>query len=453
MGTVFKPKLTRPLPRGAEIIEKSGERIARWRSARGGLQTAPVRTTPRGDCIVVESGKYLARYRDGQGAVQTVPTGCREEMPARAKLADLERRAELVKAGVLTAAEDAVGEHRRTTITSHVEAYLAALKARETTPEHQAAQRRLLSAVIEGCRFRALADVKREPVERWLATGPISKRAARTKNTYRAALLWFVGWCVDTERLVANPVARLHRFDEAVDRRRQPRALSPDELQHLLDAAAHRPLAEAAQFNRGWRKGQPGARIRPETRVKLEWLGRERALIYKTLVLTGLRLGELTALRVCDAVLDGPSPHLVLDARHEKARRGATIPLRPDLRDDLAAWCVGRARTDRLFAIPQSFVHVFDRDLAFAGIEKRDERGRTACVHSLRHSLATLLSQANVPPRVTQAAMRHASIEMSMGVYSDPRLLDVAGALDALPTLPLNGTAHVNPTAARPVAS
>jgi len=38
---------------------------------------------------------------------------------------------------------------------------------------------------------------------------------------------------------------------------------------------------------------------------------------------------------------------------------------------------------------PRDFVRIFGRDLAAAGIPKRDERGRTADIHALRHSLAT----------------------------------------------------------------
>ena len=33
--------------------------------------------------------------------------------------------------------------------------------------------------------------------------------------------------------------------------------------------------------------------------------------------------------------------------------------------------------------------------------------------------------------------MRHSSIDLTMNVYTDPRLLDVAGALEALPGLAL----------------
>ena len=76
---------------------------------------------------------------------------------------------------------------------------------------------------------------------------------------------------------------------------------------------------------------------------------------------------------------------------------------------------------------------------ATAGIPKRDDRDRTVDVHALRHTFGTHLSKGGVAPRTAQAAMRHSKIDLTMNVYTDPRLLDVHGALDALPTLPLDG--------------
>ena len=35
--------------------------------------------------------------------------------------------------------------------------------------------------------------------------------------------------------------------------------------------------------------------------------------------------------------------------------------------------------------------------------------------------------------------MRHSDIRLTMGVYTDPKLLDVRGAVEALPALPLDG--------------
>ena len=74
------------------------------------------------------------------------------------------------------------------------------------------------------------------------------------------------------------------------------------------------------------------------------------------------------------------------------------------------------------------------RDLAAAGIDKHDDRGRSLDVHALRHTFGTHLSKAGVPPRVAQAAMRHSSLHLTMNIYTDPTLLDVAGAINALPS-------------------
>ncbi len=81
-----------------------------------------------------------------------------------------------------------------------------------------------------------------------------------------------------------------------------------------------------------------------------------------------------------------------------------------------------------------------------AGIPKQDDRGRTIDVHALRQTFCTLLSQGGVTPRIAQAAMRHSSVDLTMNTYTDARLLDVHGALDVLPDLPLESAA---PKAAR----
>ena len=87
--------------------------------------------------------------------------------------------------------------------------------------------------------------------------------------------------------------------------------------------------------------------------------------------------------------------------------------------------------------MPAGLVRILDRDLKLAGIPKTDSRGWTVDVHGLRHTFGTLLSRGNVAPRVAQAAMRHSTIDLTMNVYTDPKLLDVAGALERLPKLPL----------------
>ena len=154
--------------------------------------------------------------------------------------------------------------------------------------------------------------------------------------------------------------------------------------------------------------------------TELERLGTERALIYKTLVLTGLRRNELASLTVAQLELEGPMPFAVLKAADEKNRQGSTIPLRAGLAAELRAWVntTGNPATLRLrdlnampdrqrplFTVPTSLVKILDRDMLAAGIDKRDERGRTIDVHALRHSFGTLLSKGGVSPRTAQAAI------------------------------------------------
>ena len=94
---------------------------------------------------------------------------------------------------------------------------------------------------------------------------------------------------------------------------------------------------------------------------------------------------------------------------------------------------------EHLFVIPRDVVRIFGRDLLAGGIPNDDERGRTLDVHALRHTFGTHLSLNGVAPRVAQAAMRHSSIQLTMNVYTDPELLDVARAVEALPCLALEG--------------
>ena len=100
-----------------------------------------------------------------------------------------------------------------------------------------------------------------------------------------------------------------------------------------------------------------------------------------------------------------------------------------------------------VFDVPAGFIRIFDRDLEAAGIPKEDERGRTVDIHALRHTFGTHLSKNGAAPRSAQAAMRHSKLELTMNVYTDPELLHVAGAINALPRLDIEKTGRRDGTA------
>ena len=370
------------------------------------------------------------------------------------------------------------------------------------TPEHRANRQRHLQAVADGLAWAKLDDLDRLGLERWLAEREAEGMGARTRNTYALSWCAFGNWCVDTHRLVANPFARLGRANERADRRRHRRALSAIDLRRLIDAAQRRPLAEygrtpirvepsAGQTRKraNWTyepvtpanidECEKAARGRlqdkPELVARLEALGRKRALVYKMLALTGLRFNELRSLKVGAAHLEGSEPYVVLAAADEKARRGADILLRADLAADLRkhlcerlteaqrdALREGRPVPARLPAespllmVSSESLKVLNLDLVAAGlahrvqgknrkgetcwrIDKRDERGRTFDMHAFRTTFNSLLAAAGVPLTTRRILMRHAAEGITDEHYADAKLIDLRGALDRLPALPLAG--------------
>jgi len=458
MGSIRRKTFTKPLPPDAEIVARKGERFARWK-VNGKTRTAKVTRGEDGrDRIVEQAATFTAKYRDGQGRVREVATGCRDATAARQILANLEKRADGVRSGIRTAAEDAAHDHQASPLPEHCAAYLVYLQVEGTTRVHRDNVTRCLNRVATDCRFASLSDLNREALESWLVAMDAAKMGARTRNTYRSAIVAFANWCVETDRLAANPLAKVEKADEASGQRRKRRAMTEAELVKLLDFARRRPLLDAMTIRRGKRKGQTTANVRGDVREHLDALGRERALIYKTLLLTGLRKSELASITVGQLELEGSVPFVVLAAADEKNRDGSDLPLRADLAADLRDWLADRLRGEQqaarsagapipqrlpaaapLFTVPAGLIRILDRDLKAAGIPKRDERGRTLDVHALRHSFITHLSKGGVAPRTAQAAARHSDIKLTMQTYTDPKLLDIHGALRALPAMPLAG--------------
>ena len=482
MGTVYKETYTKPLPIDAEVFTRKGERLARWHDKRDRKRTAKVTTTSAGERLLIEAGTYTAKYRDGSGIVRKVSTKCRTLDAAKAVLTELERRSELVKANVLTTEEDAIADHQNTLLGQHFSDYVAHLQAKSVSVGRIKTTRSRLDRIAGDCDFGRLTDLNVAALERWLVTRKGEGMSAAARNGFREAWVSFGNWCKQNRRLVDNPFAVVPKANEKADPRRKRRALTENELCRLLHVARVRPLAE---YGRETVKLSPGQRNdgrtrtkeplthdiiddaaerarnvlanRPDVITKLEHVGRERALIYKALVLTGLRKAELASLTVGKLDLDGPTAYATVEAADEKAGRGANVPLRADLADDLRQWLADRLEAVRrevrasndtipaklsgdvsLFYVPTGLVRILDRDLAAAGIPKRDDRGRTVDVHAMRHTFGTHLSKGGVTPRTAQAAMRHSTLDLTMNTYTDPRLLDVAGAMDVLPLLPLD---------------
>ena len=483
MGTVYRKAYTQPLPDGAEIIERDGVRIARWKVRTARPRTAELVTRKDGTLGVRgRSAFFTAKYRDASGRIVEVSTNCRDETAARAILLQCQRQVELVKAGVLSDHECQAAGHAFAPLDKHFEAYQRHMEAKGNAPRRIQMVRARLERLARECGFSRLNKMSAGGLEEWLVRQKDAGMSAASRNGYREVAITFGNWCRRTHRLTHNPFADVPRADANVDRRHHRRALTQAELLRLLETARWRPLAEFGREIRAKEddpERSPRSRATwdrkpltfddldaavdrarealmddPELITSLERTGHERALIYKMLFLTGLRKGELASLTVGQIDFGGPVAYAVLNAADEKNRQGSTIPLRADLAAELSSWLKEQldgwqeqaCRSGRpipaqlsasapLFHMPSGLTRIFDRDLAVAGIPKRDERNRVVDVHALRVTFGTHLCAAGVPLRTAQAAMRHSKPELTANIYTDPKLLDIAGAINALPAL------------------
>ena len=384
-------------------------------------------------------------------------TGCRDKHSAEKVLADILADVEKVKAGVMSRHEMDASHQLDTPIARHIEDYLAHLqvktmRGKRVSPKHVRHVRDELGRVIRECRHRTLKDIDRRTLQRWMERLLRTPRdtddpeslplSGRTINMHRAAIVAFCNWCVAEGRLSLNPLGGLPKVEESEPARKR-RPLTEDEIARLLKAAQERPLRDALTIRRGRNKGMPLAKVSEKERRRLEHLGVERALVYKFMILTGLRRGEVASLTVGALCLDEANPYVHVEGKHAKSGRAATLPLRAGLTDDLRKHVARLAEASGaevapdapLFNVGRNLLRTFNLDLAVAGIPKRDAQGRTLDVHCLRHTFATLLARNGVSPGVAQKLMRHSDIRLTMNTYTHLELTDTASAVAALPAI------------------
>ncbi len=376
--------------------------------------------------------KWYIEYVDATGRPRRVP-GYTDKRATEAYMNELQTGVDREKAGIIDRQSVELSAGLTADIQRHTDAYRVHLQASGVSGWHLSETTRRLRRVTKDCGFGRLLDIKAESIQLWVTLRTDENMSPRTVNTYTGSLRAFVRWCVADGRMLSDPLVTLAKLDETTDVRRVRRALTEDEVIKLLDIAERRPLLDAMTIRRGLHKGQLAAKVKPENRVKLERLGRERRLIYMTMVLTGLRKGELAGLVWGDLSLDDGNAWLTVRACIAKNRKTESLPVRADLADELRTWrseCGNPRDSVRVFTVPDGLIHILKRDLRMGGI---DPDG--VDVHALRHTTATHLVKGNVAPRTAQTLMRHSDIRLTLNTYTDPRLLDTVSALDALPSI------------------
>jgi integrase len=268
-----------------------------------------------------------------------------------------------------------------------------------------------------------LSEISVEEVDRYRAAkvreGRLSPNVVNKTLTRLAQVLEVA---VEYGHLDRNPARGRRRRLKATRPKRT--WLEPEQAAPLLDAAG------AIDADR--RSDDPGGR---------------RAML-ATLILAGLRIGELTALRWRD--VDLASGRLrVGDAKTDAGRR--TVDLSPALRDELAAhkattrhagpgelvFCTrsGRAqnRNNIRRRILLAAVKLANEEIA-EGDEVASPLPDGLSPHALRHTFASLLFEAGATVPYVMAQLGHADPKVTLSIYAHVlrRKGDTGDRLDAL---------------------
>ena len=430
---LYKPTFRIKVPVSAKRFSKKGVNYAAWSNREGRRVSAEIRTDTDGnEYVLMPTKNWYARFTDSAGRRVQRSTECTDKDAAKAVLANWRRTTEKVRAGVLHASKEHRAEKGVLTIDGVMKEYVETLRRKGRSKKHIHFTEYVITQLYEGARIIRLIDFTRKECEKHLASLQDADKSARYRNHHKAILSGFGAYCVRCGYIEVNPAAGIESASVAVDRRHVRRAYTDKEVAALLTAAAERPLHDA-RYKQVRKDAKKTPELKTRNQERLTMLGRERRLVYLTLVTTAARWGELRAVQVADVVLTG-QPHIRLQATGTKNRKADTVPLTTGLAQELKLWIrdSGRIGKARLFDMPENGIRVFERDRERAGIEKLTEDG-IADIHALRHTAATRLARNGVPIATAQRILRHSDPKITMGIYSHLGIIDTHAAVEGLP--------------------
>ena len=373
-----------------------------------------------------EKWSIVESYRDGCGKVKKRYTalGVKDKRAAQSMLRDYEVSKDRGEAGILDPRKPALDRPAGGWLAD----YLADLRGR-TSDEHATEVERVLRHVLDYTQAGPIKELTPTKMGAYLSA---LTAGTATRNKHRVYLSGWFSFLTDPSD-TAKPFAVSPVTKQSVPRVEQTgkkptkRPLSVAELAQLLSAAERYPTV-AVSVNTGGRPRKDGSPARPRrpvtlseaTAQRLTVRGRERRLLYRVALCTGLRRAELERLRVRDVYPSG-RPRIVATAT--KNKKPATIPLTPGLAEALSSWIKDTARqpADPLFLVPNksNLNKIHQAQLTLAGIPYRDGNGRAASFHALRMSLNVFLRRKGVPLAARRKAMRHAAPDITTQHYDD----------------------------------
>jgi integrase len=306
------------------------------------------------------SSWYIA-FSDQNGKRRTMK-GCSDKAATEAMARKLESEADLRRPGIIDPRTDAYTAHEARPLVDHLADYHAYLIAKGATVDHAELVKARCARIIDLARFKRPSDLSPSRFLTALKAVRDSGAALRTVHHYVRQFKAFSRWLWRDGRIREDTLAHVAPPNPDPDRRHERRALAPEELARMIRAAESGPVL--------WKLSGP-----------------DRAALYLVALGTGFRRNELRSLKPEAFALDGDSPTITVAAAYSKRRRDDVQPIRPDLADALRPWLATRTPGQPVFGkLTKHTAAMIRADLERAGIPYRDDSGRVADFHALRHS-------------------------------------------------------------------
>ena len=337
----------------------------------------------------VLSSFYVLRWRiDGKRGGKDIPLKVRDNQVAEKMKADFIRQKERELNGV--SAPKALLDAAQKPLVEHLADFIKDRSSRNKDEMYVYTLEKRLLKLCKECNWRLVRDVTPDSFDLWRGKQALS---AKTKNDYLADCSNFLNWLQRRGKVIANQLKIVGRVETRGNECRKRRALTEDEMRRLLEVS--------------------------------DW----RRTVYLTAVNTGLRRAELEQMQKGDAHLYEAAPFILVRCSTTKNHKDGILWLNEELANELKKLVgPGDNSAESVFERLPS-IEEFRKDLEAAGIPYKDEQGRVADFHALRHTLATNLARAGVSPRVAMAIMRHSDMRLTNMTYTDASQLPTAEAV------------------------
>ena len=160
---LFRKKITRPLPKGAALHTRDGERFAQWTMQNGAHTEAPVTREPGAEWVRIESATWYGRIRLEDGSRLEFNTLCRDKSTAETWLAAKRKEQERIRAGVVAQAELDTAKAAVKPLADAIVAYSKTLRGKGWARRHIADTTRYLECAREALGWPRAGQAYRSP--------------------------------------------------------------------------------------------------------------------------------------------------------------------------------------------------------------------------------------------------------------------------------------------------